>query len=539
MSPTRWSLPRAISLSLLAALVGAATASAQYYDPALRSLDLSTGSAARSPRLLGMGGLSVVIPDRETQINLWDLARMPVGLGLDDSTSSMDVRPGTGALSSVRRLGGGRDRQNLAARTNQTTFEAVYRNRETGGSFGVLADVSSLRWDRPYSSNVEVRQGLGHPEVMTVLGGIVPRFFHSHLLWAAHVRFRGETVEDEYRSVVSNIAGEWIDLGGTQLEPPSEFIPTKVTVTTSAYGLSTAYSIGKRGKFALGFEHEWNRIVALNELARSASETQEQRPYWVGRAAIIGGIGRTLEFGVEGTGRVSDSERDWRFTPSAGVGQQALNGRGNMLTRNEKSSEMHARVRWTPGKAVFAGQAQTAAYKILIDPPDADDPTSLNLFMNRAFNRPNADSLVFPDSIVHDESRRWAFAAGGGVSYPFGRTLVGAEYHWSRDAYQSLLIGAGPRRIAWDVRTGLERPLGTLMKIRLGYAYRWVDEDDYSALDEYVAHDVSIGLGYAPSGSKWSLESGYQVESRSREQDDPADERQKRHHLAMQVHWAF
>ena len=169
MSPTRWSLPRAISLSLLAALLGAATASAQYYDPALRSLDLSTGSAARSPRLLGMGGLSVVIPDRETQINLWDLARMPVGLGLDDSTSTMDVRPGTGALTSVRRLGGGRDRQNLAARTNQTSFEAVYRNRETGGSFGVLADVSSLRWDRPYSSGIEVRQSIGCGLVFTTV----------------------------------------------------------------------------------------------------------------------------------------------------------------------------------------------------------------------------------------------------------------------------------------------------------------------------------------------------------------------------------
>ena len=90
MSPTRWVLPRALSLSLLAALIGAATASAQYYDPVLRSLDLSTGPVARSPRLLGMGGLSAVIRDSDARIDLWDFAGMPVGLAADDTTSDDD-----------------------------------------------------------------------------------------------------------------------------------------------------------------------------------------------------------------------------------------------------------------------------------------------------------------------------------------------------------------------------------------------------------------------------------------------------------------
>ncbi len=539
MSPTRWVLPRALSLSLLAAVLGAATASAQYYDPALRALDLSTGSVARSPRLLGMGGLSLVAPDRDTQTNLWDFAGMPVGLASDDTTSTMDIRPGTGALYSVRRLGNGLERQNLGARTNAAGFEGVYRNHETGSSFGVVGDLSGLRWDRPYSSDVEHREALSHPEVMGVLGGTLPRFFHGHMAWAAHLRFRGETVEEQYRSIIKNASGEWIDLTGTELDPPSEFEPTKVTVTTSAYGLSSAYSIGKRGKFALGIEHEGNRIVAINELKRSKSETQETRPYWVGRAAIIGGLGEDIEFGVEGTGRVSDSEQDWRFTTSAGVGVEALSGRGNLLTRKEKSSEMRARVRWTPGKAVLAGVVQTGAYKITVDPPDADDPTSFNRFMNTAFNRPNADTLAFPDSISHDESRRWAVAAGGGASYLFGRTTVGMEYHWSRDMRSATVVGEGPRRIAYDIRAGLERPLGALMKLRLGYAYRSVDEDDFTTLNEYIANAGSVGLGYSPAASSWSLETGYTVEFRGRDDRDPADERQNRHHLAAQLHWAF
>src|SRR5258706_4590221 len=107
MNPTRWVLPRALSLSLLAMTLGAASASAQFFDPALHSLDLSTGPVARSPRLLGMGGLSLAVPDRDASINLWDFAGIPVGLAADDTTSTLDVRPATDALSSVTRLSSG------------------------------------------------------------------------------------------------------------------------------------------------------------------------------------------------------------------------------------------------------------------------------------------------------------------------------------------------------------------------------------------------------------------------------------------------
>ncbi len=539
MSPTRWVLPRALSLSLLAALIGAATASAQYYDPVLRSLDLSTGPVARSPRLLGMGGLSAVIRDRDARIDLWDFAGMPVGLASHDTTSTMDLRPGTSALSSARRLIAGRERQNLAARNNRTGFEAVYRNRDSGSSFGLVGRLDALRWDRPYASTIEVRQSLLHPEVMPVLGGTVPRFFSGHLAWAAHLRFRSESVEDQYREIVTNAAGEWIDQGGAQLRPPGEFTATKIDVNTSAYGVSTAYAVGKHSKFAMGIEHESNRIVALNDLPRSTSETQEQRPYWVGRTALVGAIGRALQFGITGIGRLSDSEQDWRFTTSAGVGAEALTGRGNMLTREEKSSEMRAQVRWSPGRAVFSGTLTTAAHKITIDPPNAGDPTSLNRFINTAFNRPNADTLGFPDSVVHEVSRRYAFGAGGGASYRFGRSTVGAEYHWLRDEHQSTLSGPGPRRVAWDVRLGLERPLGAQLKWRLGYVHRVVDEDDNTTLNEYVAQAASLGFGYAPTGARWSLESGYMFEFRNQDFGDPSDEHQSRQQLAVQLHWAL
>jgi opacity protein-like surface antigen len=210
-----------------------------------------------------------------------------------------------------------------------------------------------------------------------------------------------------------------------------------------------------------------------------------------------------------------------------------------MLTREEKASELHGRVRWTPGRASFAGFVNTAAHKITVDPPNANDPTALNRFLNTAFNRPSADTLAFPDSVVHNQSRRWAFGAGGGASYRFGRTTLGAEYHWNRDEVATTQTGSGPRRILWDVRAGLERPLGALMSLRLGYAYRTVDEDDFTTLSEYTANAASVGLGYAPAGARWNLETGYSIEFRNQDFGDPSDERQSRQHLAAQLHWSF
>jgi hypothetical protein len=93
MTPTR-RLMRAMSLSVLALMWVAGTASAQFYGPAVKALDLAGGPSARSPRLLGMGDLELAVRDRDNQTNLWDFAGFPIGLATDDSTSSIDLRPG-------------------------------------------------------------------------------------------------------------------------------------------------------------------------------------------------------------------------------------------------------------------------------------------------------------------------------------------------------------------------------------------------------------------------------------------------------------
>jgi len=544
MSPTRWALPRALSCLFVAALFaltfGAATASAQYYyDSALHSLELSSGPLVRSPRLIGMGGLSQVIPDRNASINLWDFAGMPVGLAEDDTASTLDIRPGSDGLSAIAHQPNGLERQYLAASSSHAQGEGVYRNHESGSTFGVVGDLSGLSWDVPYATTVEVRQHLLHPQITPILGGILPRFFDRHLAWAGYLRFRDETIENNFRSIVSNAAGDYINLGGAELPPPSEFNPTQTNVNSIAYGLSTAYSIGKVTRLGLGIEHENNDIKATNDLSRSSSEISESRPFWIGHAALVGRLGKSLEYGIDGIGRKANSEQDWRFTTSAGVGGIPLSGRGNLLTREEKGSELHTRARWTRGRAMFAGSFQTSATDITIDPPNANDATSFNHFLNEAFNRAGADTLALPDSVVHYESKSRAYGWGGGASYRFGTSVLGAEYNWVRDVGSTLALGSGPRYLAWDVRVGYEHPLGEQLKGRLGYIHRWVDQDDYTANNEYKSNTMTVGLGYAPPLSSWSLETGFQLEFRNPDYADPTDSHQSRQKLAAEVHWAF
>jgi hypothetical protein len=535
----RWAAPRVLVASWLVLMLYAPTASAQFFVPALRTLDLSSEQLSRSARLLGLGGLTLVVPDHNTTYSLWDFSRIPVAVTEDDTTSTVDLDPGTDALSAVHTLEDGRERQNLAARRTGSEIEAVYRSRESGGGFGFVGDLSNLRYDQPVATESELRQSVVRPTGTVILTGIVPRYFHRHLHWGAHLSFLNETVDRQYREIVSNAAGEYIDLGGGELPPPGEFVITRVDVNTTAYGVSASYALGKSTHIALGIERENDRFKGTNDLSRSSWETDETRPAWNGQAAIVGRIGHTIEWGVNGLGRLSDSEVDWRFTASAGVGADPLAGRGNLLTREEKSSEMQARARWTPGRSTISGEFHTAASKVLTDPPNFNDATSLNRFINEAYNRPGADTLSLPDSIIHGDTRHYGWGWSGGVAHRFTRTTVGAEFHWQRDLGTTLQLGDGPRRIAWDVRTGLEHPLGQVLQGRLGYQYRSVEEDDYTAGNEFTANAFSIGLGYIPPASSWTLEMGYRTEFRSQDFNSPADERQSRQNLGIEVRWTF
>src|SRR5262249_59283777 len=88
----------ALATTSAAIALGGMPAGAQLYLPALGQLP---DAIARSPRLVGIGRLELVIPDRHNRINLWDYAGNPAGLALDDSASVFYLRPTTASAPSV------------------------------------------------------------------------------------------------------------------------------------------------------------------------------------------------------------------------------------------------------------------------------------------------------------------------------------------------------------------------------------------------------------------------------------------------------
>jgi len=134
MRPSRRVLPKALLFTMLVGILTAGSAFAQFYDPALRSLDLAS-DVARSPRLLGMGGLSLVVPDHNQRLTLWDWAGNPVGIFGDDTTSTFDLRPATGSAAGTHDLEPQGVREDLAGRATATGFELLHRDRD-GNLFG-------------------------------------------------------------------------------------------------------------------------------------------------------------------------------------------------------------------------------------------------------------------------------------------------------------------------------------------------------------------------------------------------------------------
>jgi hypothetical protein len=77
------------------------------------------------------------------------------------------------------------------------------------------------------------------------------------------------------------------------------------------------------------------------------------------------------------------------------------------------------------------------------------------------------------------------------------------------------------------------------MNGRVGYVYRWEDENEYLRQDEYLANAVTLGLGLRPTGASWTLDVGYAVEWRRADYGSLADPHSSRQQLASMVRWTF
>ena len=541
MSPPRRVGLRALVLGI--AVLWACPVGAQLYEDARRAIDLSPDPLARSPRLLGMGRLSLVIDDPRNRITLWDFAANPTGIGEVDTVSTLEVRPSTASASGIERgvpPAPRSERQFLAAREVRMTYEAWRRTHE-GTAYGASGEVGSLRLDRPFSTDVEERSKFAQPTVVPVLTGRMPYVLTERMRYALRIIAAYETSSDRYREFVSNAAGQYADQDGITIGPPDFFTPDEYATRKLGSGAAVSYRFGPSLTAAVGADYLGTRIQGKNNGGRYGSETEEARPYGIGQATLIGRFGPHFEWGADGHGWKSSSETRWVFSISSGPAATPLAGRGHLLDRDEEGSSLRTRARWTLGSFELGAGYNTEYRKIEITAPDAGDLTSFNYFRNVVVHHPNADSLALPDSVVSNASEERGVEVGGGAAWklPHRKGAVGVEYHWDRRLFEQTLGGRGPRPGGWDVRGGVWYPLTQVLEVRGGYLYRREDHDELTKQNEFVSSTMTLGAGLVPVGTRWSFDTGYALEWSHADFGDPGLPHSNRQRLAVRVGWAF
>jgi hypothetical protein len=540
MSPSRWVRLSAFLAVVAVMPLGAAAARAQILlDETRQSLDLLSDPTMRSPRLLGMGRLTLVVPDPNNSLSLWDFARMSAGVGESDSVSVVEFRPSTASASTLRdRSSGAGERQSFAARDVLMGYEA-WRRAQGETTFGIIGDFSLLRTDVPFSRTTEQRHYFSRPLIVPAINGRMPFLLSDHLRYGLHGIYSLENRREEYRAFVENPFGEYMDQDGNQLGAPDAFTPLETEVSTTGIGASARYDFGPWLHAGVGFDAKQGKFRSENVGLRHGTFIDEDRPELAGLAALRGQWGAHLEWIADGRIWNSTSEPSWRFTTSAGQGSPPLSGRGKLLERDESGHAVHSRVRVVSGAIELGGSFSNGFHKIEITPPDPSDRTSFNYFRNITFLRQNADSIFLPDSIVANEFERSTWEAGVGASWraPWRGALLGVEYHMAEAEHEQALNGLGPRRAVWDVRTGLELPLGEALTGRGGFIYRSEDQDELTENNEFVWNAVTLGLGLALPGRTWLIESGYSYEWFRGDYPDPLSIRGTRNQFNAQVRW--
>ena len=534
MSPSRGLAASAVwMLSVLCATAAVADS----YDNARRSIDLAPDPIERSPRLQGMGRLTLA-DDPHNRITLWDFAADPVGILDADSVSTFHLWPNTSSRSATHEIDNGtRQRETLAAREIRLNYEAWKRTESS--AYGFFGDVASLRLDHPYDDESELRDMFAVPRVAGVLNGRIPYFQSHRWTYVLHARYAPETETDEYRKIVSNGSGEYLGRQGGILPTPDIFTPDEVRTYASGGGASLSYRL-PFATAALGGDIASLVIKAENDGQRYFSGTREHRPYYTGQLSAVGGL-PNLQWGATGRLWSSSSHERWNFTLAGAINQAPLAGRGKRLERDEDGNDGRVRIRWTMGPVELGSSYGFAFRRVTIDPPGPDKQPSFNYFLNTLPQRQGADSLALPDSVVHDriEEKGVDGALGGTLRLPRQRGLVGAEFHWTRDRVDQSTAGRAPDRRIWDVRGGAEYRCTPVLSGRVGYIYRSEDRDKETLQNEFVSHTVTAGLGLEPRGSIWTMDAGYSIEWLTPDYPDPSESRESRQTLSLLVGWRF
>jgi hypothetical protein len=519
-------------------------ASAQIYEAARQSLDLSPDPIGRAPRLLGMGHLTLVSMTNN-RINLWDFGGNPTGVMDADSVSSFELRPGTASSSGLHRSPiTGLERQDVASREIRVGYEG-WRRSEGGAAYGFYGDASTLRSNGLASEDSELRREFRAPRIVAVLNGPMPSFHSDRLRYSLDFFYGLEDETDQYRRLFRNSSGDYLGQDTDLLPSPDFFTPDEFRVSTLGGGAGLAWVFGRTLTASVRGQASSSRIEGENSSVIHDMGTGEDRSYYtlqgtaVGRGLLVPGTGNMpLEWGYDIRSWTSSSESRWAFTLKAGINQEPFTGRGKLLDRTEDGIEHRVRARVWSGPFELNGSAHFWNDEAEITPP-TDDPSSFNAFIGVASQRDGADTLALPDSIRYERTTDDGIRGAVGMTWKLGKGLLGMEYHRAERKLVQTSTGEGPLRQIWDVRTGFEYSCTSVFAGRLGYIYRSDDRDLNTGRNEFKSHVVTAGLGLSRPGSVWSVDVGWSIEWLRPDFDDATDPKESRQQLAAQFRWAI
>ncbi len=495
----------------------------------------------RVPALLGMGKLTLA-EDQNNHLELWDFARNPVGIYEADSTTTIQIRPGTATTTSeqVMPIGGTPQIHELVDDRYALLGYEVWRRTSNKNAYGFYGDLTATRDAQPYSADQAVSYRVNDPGGTLALNGTLPYLGKDKMKYAVRGTYVKAKSEEVYSLLAINPVGVYLEKGGNRVAPPDQLSPVESKNTYLGGGAAFSYRFGRPLTLALGGDYLQEKMDGSNTGERHQLGTTEQRPYGIGQATVLGQIGPHLEYIADARTWQAADEARFDYSLSAGISTLPLYGRGLMYERFEEGSQLRSRLRWVQGAFDLGAQLNTWYQRVRIGAPDPGDLTSYNHFLGEIAFRPGADSLVIPDSIRTNQTdvRNFDYALGGTWTAKKGARL-GLEYHWKRSREDQTTSGPGPNLQGWDIRTGLEYPCAPLMRARAGYIFQRWDADTDTQQNEYVTHTVTAGFGIGPARGHWGVEAGYAYEWGGPDYGEPYRLRGHQQQAALQLRWTL
>lgn len=546
MGRSPWVLKSTVILGLcLTALAVVRPVQAQLYERAQRALDYWPDPLARSPRLLGMGRLRLA-DDLHNRITLWDFAGNPTGIASAESVSTFEYRPTFRSSSTLKDVTSGtsqHERQELAASQSRHNIETWHRAPGTT-AYGLIGEIATLKVDRPYGESVERRGSFVVPGIGGAVNGRVPWIKSDRFDYALRLAYRREFLDDAYYEYFSLPQGQYLGKKTAIVPPPDLFTPNDLQTKELSAGVAFSMRVMMGLQAAIGYDRANVKLRSVLEGLRSTSSVEQDRPYHIGQASLIGRFGPHFEIGADGRAWTMKTEEFFVWTVSAGPTFAPLSGDGKRLDRDERGTTLRTRARWV-GEAFDVGAGFNTGYRRAIETPwfpqGAGTPAGFNDFLDQVGYRVGADTLLLPERVTFSqvEERSIDGLVGATWRLPERRGTIGAEYERGRIKNDQAGIPEGARAELWEVRVGGEFPCGDAFLARGGWSYGIRDQDERTTANEYRSTYATVGIGYRPPAGKWSADLGFANEWVHADFADPTQSRGSNRRTAIQLRWAF